>query len=635
MDFLDTKPNGVFIIESILEGPVQFKHPNGVILINDQLTEVQRARIQADKQAKSYIYQSLPDEIFSAFNHDHNAKEIWDDLTKFADSEDFKYLMTSTTNSSQTTSQETTSVVDFISKDDFLSPPPKTTTLRSSSSPKTPSPQRPSSPSSPKSPQIHQTPIHQSSPLPEIISPVPLTMEQTQPQTIVSQMHSSSSFPRSPPPTYFHSQMKSIPVNIRKTFKRSQFEYDRFQTTEQEDANDSSVDESDSDDANITPLRTPMTPIVIPFAHLSDATGTNIERLAIVPFRGLFGSPSLANITPALTEGALVARTVVRQSEFLRAQSVVCSSCFRLNGNPKTVMMSLGHSVESLETTDVPDSAIPLLVEAQRLISQFVEGIEEGQRSELIVSRNIITGKLPAIKSSSPSPRLLTGDALHIDTPVASSLPPRVTQTTTTIPTTMQTTTTIPSSTIQTTPIIPTIPPTTTPSPITQSFPDPSSPHHSSSSSSESSDSAEYLSDCSPRRIATSGLSTDTLVVALMHRLRSEEPHLTSHKRSIFQSLLAYMSFQDSNDLPPLVRQISHYYSTTSTSNEPSDHDPFQPEDDESDSSDSDDPDNAQTSEQSQQETYGKDIFEDIVYHLKNPENLETPSELAQGDRHP
>ena len=61
-----------------------------------------------------------------------------------------------------------------------------------------------------------------------------------------------------------------------------------------------------------TPLRTPMTPIVIPFAHLSDASGTNIERLAIVPSQGLFGRPSIANITPALNEGTLVARTVVR-----------------------------------------------------------------------------------------------------------------------------------------------------------------------------------------------------------------------------------------------------------------------------------------------------------------------------------
>nr|XP_043639271.1 cell wall protein DAN4-like [Erigeron canadensis] len=258
--------------------------------------------------------------------------------------------------------------------------------------------------------------------------------------------------------------------------------------------------------------------------------------------------------------------------------------------------MSSGHSVESLETTDVPDSAIPLPLEAQRLLSEFVEGVVEGQRSELLVSRNIITGKLPATKTSSPSPRLRTGGTLRIGTPVASSIRSRVTPT----PPTIQTTTTIPSTTIQTT-IIPTVPPTTTPTPITQSFPDPSSPHHSSSSSSsESSDSTEYLSDCSPKRIATSGLSTDTLIVALMHRLRSEEPHLTSHKRSIFQSLLAYMSFQDSDDLPPLVRNISHYYSTTLSSDESSDPDPFQPEDannDESDSSDSDDPDNAPTSE--------------------------------------
>ena len=52
-------------------------------------------------------------------------------------------------------------------------------------------------------------------------------------------------------------------------------------------------------------------------------------------------------------------------------------------GNPETVLMSSGHSVESLETTDVPDSDIPLPPEAQRLITHFVEGVVEGQRSEL------------------------------------------------------------------------------------------------------------------------------------------------------------------------------------------------------------------------------------------------------------
>nr|XP_043619722.1 transcriptional regulator of yeast form adherence 4-like [Erigeron canadensis] len=394
--------------------------------------------------------------------------------------------------------------------------------------------------------------------------------------------------------------------------------------------------------------------------------------------------------------------------------------------------MSSSHSVESLETTDVPDSNIPLPSEAQRLITHFVEGVVEGQRSELLVSRNTITGKLPASQIRSPSPRLLTGSALRIGTPVVTPTQSQTTPIPPNIPTT--TTTTI----------------TTTPStPTPQSFLDPNSPHHSSSSS-ESSDSSEYLSDCSPNRIATSGLSTDTLIVALMNRLRSEEPHLTSHKRSIFQSLLAYLSVRgtqleqqaeivalqkriqefdqqcrltnisrrrddqdlddhpegenirdireghetedqvgqqtvhenvqevvqnqeaqnqelaeqlrlanlkeleeeeverqskqssdplatssqiqsvvhqssshihdsDSDDLPLLVRHISHYYSTTSSSDESCDPDPFQPG-----NANNDDSDYAPTSEaipQSQhpsQEEYRRDVFEAIVYHLRN-----------------
>nr|XP_043619751.1 uncharacterized threonine-rich GPI-anchored glycoprotein PJ4664.02-like [Erigeron canadensis] len=432
-----------------------------------------------------------------------------------------------------------------------------------------------------------------------------------------------------------------------------------------------------------TQLRIHFAPFVIPYAHLGDVAG----------------------ITASLSDTGVIYLSFLRDSGCEAESSTVIHS-LESTGNPETVMMFSGHLVDSLEATAMPDSDIPLPPETQRLVSQFVEGIEEGQRSELLIARNVITGKLPVTETRSP-PRLRTGGALVIRTPVVSTFP--------------STTTTPPS--IQSTP--PTSQPITSSTPLNQSIPDPSSPHHSSSSSSssESSTSTEYLSDCSPNRLATSGLPTDTLIVSLMNRLSSEEPNLTSHKRTIFHSLQAYLSHQetertkqaevealqksvreldqqcrlvdisrsredqdpddqpegenirdieeghetqeqigqeqnpqdvnqeqtqatstshvnesDSDELPiddlplpPLVQDISQYYSTTS--DESSDHDPFQAEKSESESSDSSDPNDAPV--QSQQETYGKDIFEETVYHLSNPENLETPNELAQGVIHP
>nr|XP_043619675.1 proteoglycan 4-like [Erigeron canadensis] len=131
--------------------------------------------------------------------------------------------------SSLTSSEETISVSG--SPRPIQSPPPKTTNLRRSPSPRTPSPQRPSSP------------IHQSSPLPSITTPEQPTIPQS-----VSTIPSSS-FIRSPQPTYTQGRKKSILVNIRKTFKKFRFEYNRFQEIEQENVFTPDDDASD-DDAN-------------------------------------------------------------------------------------------------------------------------------------------------------------------------------------------------------------------------------------------------------------------------------------------------------------------------------------------------------------------------------------------------
>nr|XP_043638030.1 AP-1-like transcription factor yap1 [Erigeron canadensis] len=402
------------------------------------------------------------------------------------------------------------------------SPPPKTCSLRSSSSPKTPSPQHSStsssSPSIPKSPQM---PIHQSSPLPEFNSPIPPTMEPSQSQTIISQIPSSSSLPLSPTPTYFQNRRKSIPVNIQKNLKRSRIE----------DAHD--LNETDSDDETENKFADDVMDILegqrgneggVENTREVERSGLGERQKENVGLR-LVENIYKRRIRPRLEDESsqlLQSQTSARHSEV--SQQTDVSSLHELNPrNPETVMMSSGHSVDSLEATEVSESVLPLPVDAQRLISQFVEGIEEGQTSELLVARNVITGKLPATESR-PLLRLRTGGALVIRTPVASTFP----------------------SSTTTTPIIPSIPPTTTSTP-TQSFPDPSSPHHSSSSSSssESFASTEYLSDCSPNRLTTSGLPTDTLIVSLLNRLRSEEPNLSNHKRTIFHSLQAYLSHQE------------------------------------------------------------------------------------------
>ena len=83
LDWVDRQTDGEIVLVSYKDGPDYPTNPiNGDVIPPESYNATQQKRSKADKLARSYLYQALPDDIYCNVDSYETGKDIWDELER-------------------------------------------------------------------------------------------------------------------------------------------------------------------------------------------------------------------------------------------------------------------------------------------------------------------------------------------------------------------------------------------------------------------------------------------------------------------------------------------------------------------------------------------------------------------------